>query len=101
MPHVTHFRIKAKPGAREAVISTFDRWQSERRPKVKGYVRSILTSNLNNPDEFMAGVMFDTKESYDANSNDPEQHAWYQELRSHLAADPDWFDGKLERDFSA
>ena len=101
MAHVTHIRIKAKPGDRDAVIGMFDRWQSERRPKVKGYVRSILTSNLNDPDEFMVGVMFDSNENYDANSNDPEQGTWYQELRAHLAADPDWFDGKLEREFSA
>jgi hypothetical protein len=45
----------------------FDRWQKERRPKAKGYVRSILTSNLMDPDEFMVGVMFDSKENYDAN----------------------------------
>jgi quinol monooxygenase YgiN len=101
MAQVTHFKIKAKPGERDAVIAMFDKWQNDRRPKAKGYVRSILTSNLKNPDEFMAGVMFDSKESYDANSNDPDQGAWYKDLRSHLAADPEWFDGKLEREFSA
>ena len=101
MAHVTHFRIKAKAGERDAVIGMFDRWQEERRPKAKGYERSILTSNLKDPDEFMVGVMFDSKENYDANSNDPEQGAWYQDLRSHLAADPDWLDGRLEREFSA
>jgi quinol monooxygenase YgiN len=101
MPHVTHFRIRAKAGERDAVIAMFDRWQKERQPKAKGYVRSILTSSLKDSNEFMAGVMFDSKENYDANSNDPEQGAWYQDLRSHLAADPDWFDGRLEREFSA
>jgi quinol monooxygenase YgiN len=101
MAQVTHFKIKAKPGERDAVIGMFDQWQKDRMPKAKGYVRSILTSNLKNPDEFMAGVMFDSKESYDANSNDPDQGAWYKDLRSHLAADPEWFDGKLEREFSA
>lgn len=101
MAHVTHFRMKAKPGEREAVLAMFDKWQSDRQAKATGYVRSILTSNLDDPDELMAGVMFDTKENYDKNSSDPEQGAWYQELRSHLAADPDWFNGKLEREFSA
>jgi heme-degrading monooxygenase HmoA len=101
MAHVTHVRIKAKAGERDAVIGMFDRWQKERQPKARGYVRSILTSNLKDPEEFMVGVMFDSKENYDANSNDPEQGTWYQNLRSHLAADPDWFDGKLEREFSA
>jgi hypothetical protein len=45
--------------------------------------------------------MFDSKESYDANSSDSGQGAWYQELRAHLVTDPDWFDGKLGRDFSS
>ena len=101
MAHVTHFKLRAKPGERDDVIGMFDRWQSERQPRAKGYVRSILTSSLTDSSEFMAGVMFDSKASYDANSNDPAQHKWYQELRSHLAADPEWFDGTLEREFSA
>jgi quinol monooxygenase YgiN len=101
MAHVTHFKLKAKPGERDKVIGMFDRWQNERRPSAKGYVRSILTSNLDDPNELMAGVMFDSKASYDATSNDPAQNAWYQELRSHLTADPEWFDGKLEREYSA
>lgn len=101
MPHVTHFRFKAKPGERQAVIDNFERWERERKPKVKGFVRSIMTSNVKDPDEFMVGVMFDTTENYNANSNDPEQGAWFQELRSHLIADPDWFDGNLERESMA
>jgi heme-degrading monooxygenase HmoA len=101
MPHVTHFRFKAEPGERQAVIDSFDRWDRERRPKAKGFVRSVMTTNLKDSDEFMVGVMFDTTESYNANSNDPEQGAWFQELRSHLVADPDWFDGTLERESMA
>ena len=100
MAHVTHFRIKAKPGEREAVLALFDKWQAERKPTATGFVRSMIASNLDDPDELMASVMFDTKEQYDANSSTPEQGAWYQELRSHLVADPDWFNGKVERDLS-
>ena len=101
MARVTHCRIKAKAGGRNAVIDMFDRWQTGRRQKANGYVRSILSSNLKDLDEFMVGVMFDSKESYDANSSDSGQGAWYQELRAHLVTDPDWFDGKLGRDFSS
>ena len=101
MAHVTHFRMKAKPGEREAVLAAFDRWQAERRPEATGYVRSVITSNVDDPDELMAGVMFDTRENYDANSSRPGQGAWYEELRSHLVADPDWFNGTMERDFLA
>ncbi len=99
MAHITHFRIKAKPGERDAVLALFDKWQAKLRPQATGYVRSVITSNLDDPDELMAGVMFDTKENYDANSSAPQQGEWYEELRSHLVTDPDWFNGKIERDF--
>lgn len=98
MAHVTLFRMKAKSGEGPAVIDMFDRWGRGRMPKVKGFVRSVIVSNLRDPDDLMAEVMFDSTENYQANSNDPDQDAWYRELRSHLAADPDWFDGRLERE---
>ncbi len=98
MAHVTLFRMKANPGKHDAVIDHFDTWQRTHMPKVKGFVRSVIICSYNDPDELMAEVMFDTKENYEANSNDPAQGAWYQELRSHLAADPEWFNGRLERE---
>ena len=98
MAHVTLFRMKANPGKRDAVVGQFDTWQETHMPKVKGFVRSIIVCSYDDPDELMAQVIFDTKENYDANSSTPEQGAWFQELRSLLAADPDWFNGRLERD---
>lgn len=94
--HVTSFTMKAKPGERQAVIDSFNSWDRERKSQVKGFVRAALYSKLDSPDEFMATVVFDTTESYQANSATPEQGAWYEELRSHLTGDPEWFDGKLE-----
>ena len=44
----------------------------------------------------MAYAMFADRQSYDANSNHPDQHAWYQILRSYLTTDPEWFDGTVE-----
>ena len=96
-PHITHFKLRAKPGERQQVIDLFDRWFHDRRPKVHGFFRADLCSNVNDPDEFMASACFVDQKTYDANSNDPEQNAWFEELRSHLVADPEWFDGTLER----
>jgi quinol monooxygenase YgiN len=96
-PHITYYRMKAKPGERRAIIELFDRWMHDRRPDVPGFVRVVLCSSVADPDEFMAYAMFADRETYDANSNSPEQHAWYEELRSHLVADPEWFDATLER----
>ena len=96
MPHVTHFRFKAKPGERQAVIDLFERFSRERSSQVTGFMRSVVASELSDPDDFMATVLFDTTENYNANSNDPAQGAWFEELRSHLTADPDWFNGQSE-----
>lgn len=95
-PHMTHFRMTAKPGERQKVIDHFDRWMRDRRPDVAGFVRAVLCSSVNNGDEFMAYAMFADKKTYDENSNDPEQAAWYEQLRSYLTTDPEWFDGTLE-----
>jgi quinol monooxygenase YgiN len=89
--------MKAKPGERQKVIDQFDRWMKERRPDAAGFVRVLLCSNVNDPDEFMSYALFADKETYDKNSNDPVQHTWYEELRSHLVGEPEWFDATLER----
>ena len=96
-PHITHFKMRAKPGERQQVIDLFDRWFRDRRPVARGFVRGDLSCNVNDPDEFMAVACFADKITYEANSIDPEQRAWYEELRSYLVADPEWFDGVLER----
>ena len=96
-PHITHFRMKAKPGERQQVIDLFERWFRDRRPEARGFVRADLSSNVNDPDEFMSAACFADRETYDKNSEDPRQQTWYEELRSHLVADPEWFDGTLEQ----
>ena len=101
MAHVTFFRMKAKPGEHEAVVDLFDKWQRERMPEVKGFVKSMVVCSLEDDDEFMAEVMFDTRESYETNSADKEQGDWFKDLRSHLVEDPIWFNGKLERESGA
>jgi heme-degrading monooxygenase HmoA len=101
MAHVTVFRFKAQPGKRQVVIDTFNRWEQERKPKAKGFERSAIVSNLNDPDEFIALARFDTSENYRANSENPETDTWYRELRTNLASEPEWFDGRLEAESTA
>jgi quinol monooxygenase YgiN len=88
--------MRTKPGERQKVIDHFDRWANQRRHKVGGFVRMLLCSNNDDPDQFMAYAMFADKATYDANSRDPEQHQWYEELQSWLVDEPEWFDGTVE-----
>lgn len=89
--------MRAKPGSRHQVIEMFECWFKDRRPSARGFVRADLSSNINDPDEFMAAACFADKKTYDANSENEDQNAWYEELRSYLVDDPEWFDGTLER----
>jgi quinol monooxygenase YgiN len=98
MEHVTFFHLRALPGKRQAVLDHFERWDREQRSKVTGFRRSILVSGNTDPNEFMGGVRWDNTENYMKNANRPEQDAWFQELRSYLLEDPEWFDGTLERE---
>ena len=95
--HITFFRMKAQPGKRQAVIDHFMRDEEQTR-EAPGFVRAIVVTSSEAPDEVMAGVRFDSAENYNANSNDPRTDAWYRELRTMLASDPEWFNGTLARE---
>ena len=99
--HVTFFRMKAQPGKRQAVIDHFAKSEAELTRDAEGFIRSILVTSNEDPDAIMAGVRFDSTESYNANSNRPETDAWDQGLRALLAADPEWFNGTLARESTA
>jgi quinol monooxygenase YgiN len=90
--------MKAQPGKRQAVIDHFLDSEDVRVSGTKGFIRSILVTNNEDPDEVMAGARFDSTENYNANSNRPEIDAWYRELRAMLASDPEWFNGTLARE---
>jgi heme-degrading monooxygenase HmoA len=96
MPHVEVFTFKAQPGKRQNVIDSFSRWDREQKSKAKGFVRLTLVSSLDNPDDFMAIVRFDSTDSYNINASRREQDQWYQSLRENFVADPKWFSGKPE-----
>ena len=101
MAHITFFRLKVQPGQRQAVIDHFAKWEREQMTAAAGFLYSVVVTSNDDPDELMAGVRFESTESYAANSDRAEQGAWYSELRSLLAADPEWFNGTLAREATA
>ncbi len=93
--HVTLFHMKAQAGKRQAAIDQFAKWEREHKGAAKGYLSSIVVTNNEDPDELLTVVRFDSTENYNANSNRPEQGAWFAELRALLVADPEWVNGTL------
>ena len=90
----TVFTMRPKPGQQQAVEEHFHRWDHERRQVVSGAFGGYLFRSTSHPGELVAVAVFDSKENYDRNANDPGQDAWYRELRALLEADPEWNDGE-------
>jgi hypothetical protein len=82
-----------KPGMESKLNELSDQWWRERAPKVKGIMSNTVFRT--NDNEYILIAVFDSKENYEANAGDPEQDAWYQQMRACLEADPDWNDGEV------
>jgi quinol monooxygenase YgiN len=87
--------LKPKAGQEQAFAEMLDKWWNERRPNVKGAIASTVHRNESNPGELIMSVVFESKEDYVANAENPEQDQWYQEMRALLDADPRWMDGEV------
>ena len=90
----TIFRIKPKPGQEQDVIEVFNEWDRDRKPNVKGAIGGYLFKPDADAGELIGVAVFEDKESYIANGNDPEQDAWFRKLRDLLQEDPSWEDGE-------
>ena len=87
--------LRIKPGSAEKLNEMSERWWKERAPKVKGAISQTVYRTDNDPNAYIMAVVFDSKENYVANANDPAQDKWFQELRALLDADPTWVDGEV------
>ena len=87
--------MRIKQGEEQKLTELLERWWRERAPKVQGAVSTTIYRLEVDPLEYVMAVVFDSKENYRANANNPEQDRWYQELRACLDAEPIWDDGEV------
>ena len=85
-------RLRAKPGS-QAEIAAYT--EEEHSVKIAGLLADYLYQLDGAPDEYYLAVVFDSKASYVANANSPEQDVRYRRLRALLVADPEWHDGEV------
>ena len=88
------FRMRPIEGREQDVIEVFNEWDRERRPNVRGVVGGYLMKPDADTGELIGVAVFEDKEAYLANGNDPEQDAWFRKLRALLQSDPSWEDGE-------
>jgi len=97
--HVSFVRMRVKPGKMTDLLEQLAKWDRERKPHAKGFVHHFTAANHSDPNELWTCIRWDSTENYQANSNSPEQDAWFRELRTCLADDPTWFDGSIFYEF--
>lgn len=85
-------RLQVKPGSMEALQT----WGSSRGgDPIPGYVSQTVFQMESNPNELYLIIVFTDKASYVASAQSETQIARYAEMRSMLAADPEWHDGEV------
>jgi hypothetical protein len=62
--------------------------------QIAGYVNSYVLQE-NDSDTQWLFVVFEDRDSYMANADDPAQDAQYQEIRALIESDPEWHDGEI------
>jgi len=87
--------MKVKPGMESKLNELSERWWRERAPKAKGVMSSTVLKKDAGTNEYLLVAVFDSKANYEANAEDPEQDAWYQDFRACLESDPAWNDGEV------
>ena len=90
---VANIRVKAGHG--DNLFAVMEKWENERGHEVKGNLGGYIVRLDKDPQEMILVAVFEDKDSYKANADDPEQDKWYQEIRQYLEADPEWNDGEF------
>jgi antibiotic biosynthesis monooxygenase (ABM) superfamily enzyme len=84
-------RMRLKPGAEQRMMEL----SREEETLIPGFLFQHVYRLDSGNNEYILVVAFDSRESYVANANSPEQHQRYLEYRELLEADPEWQDGEI------
>jgi antibiotic biosynthesis monooxygenase (ABM) superfamily enzyme len=85
-------RFVVKAENRDKIRDIVERQMRAR--EVAGYVTSYVLME-NGSDNQWLFVIFDDRDSYMANADNPAQDSDFQEIRALMETDPEWHDGEI------
>ena len=85
-------RFKLLPGKEQELLDITDGFAELNVP---GWVSTAAYRADSGDDEYWLAVVFESKASYRANAESPEQDARFQGMRALMATDPEWHDGEV------
>ena len=84
--------MRAKPGMEKKLTEHLREFEAAHVPGAVGVYVYRMDAD---PNEYEVAVVFESKESYFANANSPEQNARYEKLVGFLERAPEWHDGEI------
>jgi quinol monooxygenase YgiN len=85
-------KLHVKPGALDQLNQLTKDFGHLRVP---GFIASYVYQTNADSNECYLAVVFESKASYVANAESPEQDARYQQMRALFEDDPEWHDGEI------
>jgi quinol monooxygenase YgiN len=85
-------RVRVKPGTMDRLREISE---SQFRNGVAGMVASYFYISDKDPNEGWIVAVFDSRESYWANAQSPEQDQRYREILEFMEGPPEWHDGEI------
>jgi heme-degrading monooxygenase HmoA len=92
MRYGTIARMRLREGVQEQALAVLEQHGQEGIP---GWEATYLYQSDQDPNEFFAVIMFESREAYHANAQSPEQHRRFTQLMEFMAAEPEWHDGTI------
>ena len=91
----TVYRFQAKPAKEQELQRLLEMEERDELQRLRA--AGMIASYVYKLDQegYMGAVLWDSKERYHANANDPAQDQWYRRFRDLLQADPEWNDGEV------
>jgi antibiotic biosynthesis monooxygenase (ABM) superfamily enzyme len=88
----TVFRYRLKPGMEQQWLELSREFQQN---PPKGFIGAVTYRLDKGGDEYITAAAHSDKASYQENADSPEQHAFYERMRSMMVEDPEWNDGEI------
>ena len=85
-------RMKVKAGMEGKLVEITRSYEGL---KIPGHRMTYVDRLDSGNNEYILTAVFDSREAYHKNANDPAQNARYMQMRALLDADPEWHDGEI------
>jgi heme-degrading monooxygenase HmoA len=85
-------RLKLQPGKEAELMAQGEQYKDLNIP---GFIASATYKADSGDNEYWLAVVFESRESYRANAEDPAQDERFQKMQAILAGEPEWHDGEV------